>query len=239
VNEVLIDGGQFPGEQMIELGDDFVVALHGADSWVMPDRRRRLKALDRVIPDGSAYTNPLSGQLHCRVQTPQSNQTAMTEIQYELRERDLLAFNDHQLKNAEKLQKTLRLHQATIPGFYYQDSLTAATIGGVAAFWGLGAPYYLKWITRQRIARMYSDEEKARILGEYTLRIEPHDLVEISKSGESRIKWADVLRIEAAKNYAFVFVALDSALIIPRQTVKKGDILEFFKEADQHIEKAS
>ena len=48
-----------------------------------------------------------------------------------------------------------------------------------------------------------------------------------------------MLRIEASKNYAFIFVALDSALIIPRQTVKKGDILEFFKEADQQIEKAA
>jgi len=173
----------------------------------------------------------------------------MTEIQYELRERDLLAFNDHQLKNAEKLQKTLRLHQATIPGilsliamfvwFYYQDSLTAATIGVVAAGWGLGAPYFLKWSTRRRIAAMYTQEEKDRILGEYTLRIESNELVEISKSGESRIKWADVLRIEASKNYAFIFVALDSALIIPRQTVKKGDILEFFKDADQQIEKAA
>ena len=111
----------------------------------------------------------------------------MTEIHYELRERDLLAFNDHQLKNAEKLQKTLRLHQATIPGilsliamfvwFYYQDSLTAATIGVVAATWGLGAPYFLKWSTRRRIAAMYTQEEKNRILGEYTLRIEPNELV--------------------------------------------------------------
>ncbi len=173
----------------------------------------------------------------------------MTEIQYELRERDLLAFNDHQLKNTETLQKTLRRHQATMPGilsliamfvwFYYQDSLTAGALGVVAATWGLGAPYYLKWITRRRIAQMYSEEDKARILGEYTLRIEPHELVEVSKSGESRIKWDDVLRIEAAKNYAFIFVALDSALIIPRQTVKNGDIVEFFNEADRHIEKAA
>jgi hypothetical protein len=174
---------------------------------------------------------------------------AMTEIQYELREKDLLAFNDHQLKSAEKLQKTLRRHQATIPGlmiliamvvwFYYQDTLTAAWIGVAAVVWGLAAPFYIRWSTRRKIARLYTDEDKTRILGDYTLRIEPKELVEQSKEGESRIRWDDILRIEAIKNYAFIFVSLDSALIIPRATVKQGDIVEFFKEAEKRIEKAS
>ncbi len=173
----------------------------------------------------------------------------MTEIQYELRERDLLAFNDHQLNKAEALQKPLRRHQATIPGFmiliamfvwfYYQDSLTAGWIALTAVSWGVGAPFFLRWNTRRKIARMYSEEDKQRVLGDYTLRIEPKELIEISQSGESRILWSDVLRIEAAKNYAFIFVSLDSALIIPRRGVKKGDLLEFFKEAEQHIEKDS
>lgn len=173
----------------------------------------------------------------------------MTEIQYELREKDLLAFNDHQLKKAESLQKTLRRHQATIPGFlilialftwfYYQDSLTAGWIAVTGGIWGVAAPFFLRWQTRRKIARMYTEEDKARILGAYTLRIEPHALIEVSKSGESRIKWEDILRIEAAKNYAFIFVSLDSALIIPRATVKKGNIVEFFKEAEERIEKSA
>jgi hypothetical protein len=173
----------------------------------------------------------------------------MTEIQYELREKDMLALNDHQLKNAESIQKTLRRHQATIPAllilialfvwFYYQDSLTAGWLAITACVWGVGAPFYIKWSTRRNILKMYSDEEKARILGEYTLRAEPHALIEVSKAGESRIKWEDILRIEAAKNYAFIFVSQDSAVIIPRATVKQGDIREFFNEVDKRIEKAS
>jgi hypothetical protein len=173
----------------------------------------------------------------------------MTEIQYELRESDLLAFNDHQLKSTATLQKSLRRHQASIPGFmilialfvwfYYQDTLTAAWVGITGAVWGVVAPWYLRWNTRRKIARLYTEEDKARILGEYTLRLEPKELVEISKDGESRIKWADVLRIESNKNYAFIFVSLDSALIIPRKTVKQGNIIEFYKEAEERIEKAS
>jgi len=76
-------------------------------------------------------------------------------------------------------------------------------------------------------------------LSTYTLRVEDHDLVEIGSAGESRISWKDVLRIEPAKNYAFIFVSVDSAIIIPRKAVTKGDLLTFYKAVEEHIEKAA
>jgi hypothetical protein len=123
--------------------------------------------------------------------------------------------------------------------FGYQDSLTAAWIAITGGIWGVAAPFLIRWQTRRKISRMYSNEDKARILGEYTLRIEPQALIEVSKAGESHIKWEDILRIEAGKNYAFIFVTLDSALIIPRATVKKGNIAEFFDEVEHRLEKAA
>jgi hypothetical protein len=47
----------------------------------------------------------------------------MSEIEYEVREQDLIAFNEHQLAKSESLQKTLRKHQATIPGLIVVISL--------------------------------------------------------------------------------------------------------------------
>jgi hypothetical protein len=173
----------------------------------------------------------------------------MVEIEYELREQDLIAFNEHQLKNSKALQKTLRRHQATIPGilvlialflwFYYQDTLSAIYAGITAGVWGVLAPLYIKWNSRRQVRAMYTDEVKASVLGTYKLRIEPDALVEIGREGESRVKWADILRVETSKHYAFVFVTLDSALIIPMAAVKSGDLKEFVKEAEQRIEKAS
>lgn len=173
----------------------------------------------------------------------------MAEIQYELREQDLLAFNDHQLKSSVALQKTLRRHQATIPAtlvllamllwFYFQDTLSAIWTGVAAGLWGGLAPIYLKWNARNQVRKLYSDEFKARVLGRYTLRTESTALVEVNQAGqESRVKWADILRVEVNKHYAFIFVSLDSALIIPRATVKSGNLHEFVKEVDQRIEQA-
>ncbi|MGZ8217069.1 YcxB family protein [Methylomagnum sp.] len=173
----------------------------------------------------------------------------MSEIEYELREQDLLAFNDHQLQSSGKLGSTLRRHQGTVPGilmvialvmlFYYEDTLSAMYVGFTGAAWGVLTPLYLKWNARRQIRGMYTEDEKARIVGVYKLRTTSDALVEIGREGESRVKWGDILRIEATKKYAFIFVTIDSALIVPRATVKNGDLHEFVKDVDQRIEAAS
>ena len=173
----------------------------------------------------------------------------MTEIQYEVREKDLIAFNEHLLANQERIQKTLRRHQAMIPGviailalllfFYFKDIPSAAYVILIAMGWGLGVPFYLKWNMRKQIRQMYSEEEKTCILGRYTLKAEKDSLVEVSATGESKRPWKKVLRVEVEKKYVFVFVSLDAALIIPRDTLDKGSNLhEFVKTVDERIEQA-
>ena len=173
----------------------------------------------------------------------------MTEIHYEVREKDLIAFNEHLLADSERIQKTVRRHQATIPGiiavialllfFYFKDIPSAIYVILIAVGWGLGVPFYLKWSMRKQIRNMYSEDERANILGHYTLRAERDALVEISANGESRLPWKEVLRVEVEKKYVFVFVSLTAALIIPRDTLAKGSNLhEFVKTADERIEQA-
>lgn len=173
----------------------------------------------------------------------------MTEIQYEVREKDLIAFNEHILANTEHVQKTFRRHQAIVPGiiaiialllfFYFKDIPSSIYVILTAMAWGLGMPFYLKWNIRKQLRRMYTEEEKISIVGNYTLRAENDHLTEISGKGESKLSWKKVLRIEVEKKYIFIFVSLDTALIIPRDTVAKGSNLhEFVKTVDERIEQA-
>ncbi len=174
----------------------------------------------------------------------------MSEIEYEVREKDLIAFNEHLLKNSERIQKTLRRHQAMIPGsiavialllfFYFKDVPSAVYVILIAVGWGGGVPLFLKWSMRKQIRQMYSDEEKACIIGRYTLRVEQDDLVEVGSKGVSKLPWKKVLRVEVEKKYVFIFISLDTALIIPRDTVAKGSSLhQFVKDVDERIEQAS
>lgn len=172
----------------------------------------------------------------------------MTEIEYELREVDLAAFNEHQLGQTEGVQRIMRRYQVTMPAvlgltslfllFYYREAVSASFVGIIAVLWWLFAPLYLRWRLRSRVMRFYNNEEKARLLGAYTLRIEPRALVEITPSGESRVNWSEVLRVEITKKYAFIFVDHQTALIVPRKTIRKGNLQDFVIEAGQRIEAA-
>lgn len=172
----------------------------------------------------------------------------MTEIEYEVREQDLIAFNEHLLSNSEHIQKIMRRHQAIAPGifvvlalllfFYLKDIPSAIYVGLIASAWGVFVPLYLKWNMRQQIRRMYTEEEKACILGRYKLRVEPKELVEINDKGETRLSWREILRVESEKKYTYVYVGESTALIIPRATVAQGNLHEFVKAADERIEQA-
>lgn len=172
----------------------------------------------------------------------------MTELEYEVREQDLLAFNEHQLQYSQELMKAITRNQSMIPGFigvialfywfYYQDVLTSFWIGIIGVSWGLVVPTYIRWNVLGRIRKSYSAEDKKNLLGSYTLREEPRALIEITPTGENRVEWPDVLRVEATKKYAFIFVDVNEALIIPKKTVKKGKWKNFINNINERIEKA-
>lgn len=175
----------------------------------------------------------------------------MAEIEYEVREKDLIAFNEHQLESNERIQKVIRRHQALVPAviavigmilfFFFKDIPSAMYAGLLAIAWGLGVPLFLKWSMRRQIGKMYTETEKANLLGRYSLKATPAGLVETDAKGEvNSLAWKKVLRVEVEKKYVFVYVSLSSALIIPRDTVTKDSNLhEFVKLADESIEKAS
>lgn len=175
----------------------------------------------------------------------------MPQIQYTVTEQDLVAFNEHQLEKSERIQKKMRLHQAIIPGiiavfalvlfFYFKDIPSAGYAIILMIVWGLGAPAYLKWNMRKQIRQSYTEKEKAAITGTFTLRAESHGLVEIGADGQSNhLSWDKVLRVEVEKLYVFVFISLESALIIPRKSLtKESKLADFVIAAEKYIDKAS
>jgi hypothetical protein len=168
----------------------------------------------------------------------------MLQIEYELREQDLTAFTEHQLQDKENFQKILRRHQIIIPAIlaflallawiYYASPLNAAYIALIAISWHYLSPMLIKYNLRRKILKLYSETDKRQLIGKYKLRLEPHALVEIRGTQETRIPWQDVLRIEVTKRYVFIYLDVDMALIIPRKTLK-GDIHKFLQIADKRI----
>jgi len=173
----------------------------------------------------------------------------MFEIEYEFSQEDLMHFNEARLKNNLPLQADLRKHRFFMMGIllfisifyyiYYKDMEMPAYILGFGLLWLLGfKPYETKMDMRRQILAKYTEEEKKKLFGEYHLSIDQHYLVVKSPSGKEKMAWKDLVRVEYGDKYVYIYVDLDSALIIPVATLKKGNLEEFAEQAEGMIERA-
>ena len=173
----------------------------------------------------------------------------MNEIEYEFREEDLIHFNELRLASNEDLQKKIRQNRLLVPGVmlvfglfyyvYYADVTTPAYITLLAIAWAISSPFVMKIDLRRQFFNQYTEAEKKAMFGIHQLRIEPEHLAEKAPGGKHRTPWADMLRVERHKKYIFIYVAFDAAIIIPRETLKNGDLKAFVKQVETMIERHS
>ncbi|MCF6250313.1 MAG: YcxB family protein [Methylococcaceae bacterium] len=171
----------------------------------------------------------------------------MFEIEYEFREEDLVHFNEMRLKNDPEMQKNIRKSRLLVPGamlligmfyyVYYADMTTTAYIAILAIGWGIVSPYVMKMDMRRQFLEKYTVEEKAGMFGMHTLKIEQDYLAEKSPGGKHKTYWKDMLRVDYIEKYVHIFIELDSAIIIPVETVKSGDLEKFAEQAESMIER--
>lgn len=176
----------------------------------------------------------------------------MLEIEYEFREEDLIHFNELQISRSEEIQNNIRKNRLIVPGvmaliggfyyLYYQDALSAGYVMIIAMLWALLSPKIMMLDLRRQILTKYTDKEKANMFGAYTLIIDPANpkhLLEKSPSGKHKMAWEDLLRVEYGKRYVYIYIDLGTALVIPVETVKKGNLEQFAEQAEKMIERAA
>jgi len=176
----------------------------------------------------------------------------MFEIEYEFREEDLIHFNEVQFTRNEEIQANIRKNRWLVPAvmgliggfyyFYYGDKNSAAYIVVIAALWGWLSPKIMMLDLRRQILNNYTAKEKNAMFGVYTLTIDPTQanyLIEKSPSGKHKMLWEDLVRVEYSKHYVYIYITLSTALVIPLETIKNGDLLAFATQAEKMIERAS
>ncbi len=171
----------------------------------------------------------------------------MLELEYEFREKDLVHFNEQRLASNLEMQKKIRQNRLLVPGVmlvfglfyyvYYVDMWTTAYITLLALGWGIASPFVMKIDMRRQFFNQYSKAEKEAMFGVHTLLIEPEFLLERSPGGKHKTPWTQMLRVERHKDYVYIYVAIDAAIVIPRETVSKGDLKAFAKQAESMIER--
>ena len=171
----------------------------------------------------------------------------MLELEYEFREKDLVHFNEQRLASNVDMQKKIRQSSMLVPGVmlvfglfyyvYYTDMWTTAYITLLALAWGIASPFVMKIDMRRQFFNQYTKAEKAAMFGVHALTIEPEFLLEKSPGGKHKTPWKEMLRVERHKDYIYIYVAIDAAIVIPRETVTKGDLKAFAKHAESLIDR--
>ena len=173
----------------------------------------------------------------------------MYEIEYDLAEEDLIHFNELNFLKSEAAKKKLRFAQFIVPGIlafigvvygvFLRNEYAGLFTVVFAVIMTVVAPYLIKWDMRRQVMKHYTEEEKANILGHYKLKIEPKVMVEESPSGENAMKWEELLRVEYGKRYVYVYLDIDTALIIPVDKITSGDLEQFSEQANKLIDRYS
>lgn len=174
----------------------------------------------------------------------------MFEIEYEFREEDLIHFNELQFMRNAEIQQNIRKNRWIVPGvmaligsfyyFYYGDMKTSGYVLVIALLWALLSPKIMMLDLHRQILKSYTEKEKVNMFGTYTLSIEPENpkyLLEKSPSGKHKMAWEELLRVEYGKRYVYIYINLTTALVIPVDTVKKGNLEQFAEQAEKMIER--
>lgn len=174
----------------------------------------------------------------------------MLEIEYEFREQDLVNFNEAQYLKSKDIQNQINKTRWIVPSimvlvatfyyYYYGEMKSSAYIAVVAVLWAWLSPKIITYDMRRQILRHYTPQEKKAMFGTYTLTIDtanPAYLYEKSPSGKNKMAWQELVRVEYGKRYVYIYITLNTALVIPVETVKKGDLEKFAEQAEKMIER--
>jgi hypothetical protein len=173
----------------------------------------------------------------------------MLEIEYEFREADLIHFNEMRFKQTQEFREQVKKNRWIVPGimiligsfyYYYYGSFKApGYIFGVAILWAWLSPRLILLNAGRQILRTYTYKEKKNMFGGYVLTIDPAHadvLQEKSPSGKNKMSWSELLRVDYAPGYVYIYLDLGTALVIPEETVKQGDLKAFAKQVEKMIE---
>ncbi len=176
----------------------------------------------------------------------------MFEVEYEFGEEDLIHFNELQFMRNDEIQHNIKKNRWVVPGvmgliggfyyFYYGDMTSSGYILVIAALWAIFSPKIMLLDLRRQILKNYTPKEKSNMFGTYTLSIDPANpnyLLEKSPSGKNKMAWADLVRVEYGKRYVYIYINLTTALVIPVDKVKQGNLEQFAEQAEKMIDRYS
>lgn len=167
----------------------------------------------------------------------------MQHIVYEWDVDDMVAFADHHAANSPHVvgqtQKvrwffTFVFAGIAIAAFYFGKSTFAVAYGAFAACWLIFLPALMRRRYRRETLRL-SQMTNQNHFGRRELTLENHHLRSRSGAGETTLKTSVLDHMEETRNYFYIYVAPNQAIVIPKQRILSGDLDGLISELGQGL----
>jgi hypothetical protein len=171
----------------------------------------------------------------------------MQQLRYAIIQDDLIAFSQFHADHSPTIRRSWYRDTwiyaalfaiAALLGFivYGGRHVYTLTFVGLAIGWPLAIPRYLRWRYYRLARRLYAEGSNAAVLGDYEAVADEQGLIVTSPGGETRIKWQAVERVTLSSDHAFLYIAANQAVVLPRRSVQGGDFDNFIAFARNRIQ---
>jgi hypothetical protein len=168
----------------------------------------------------------------------------MTEITYQLREEDIIAFVEHHWANSPTVRRSKWISWLSFlivwlgVGYFFwfleKDTgliITLVITGIISAFF---MPSVYRDRRRKITLKMYREGKNLALFKPISLQIDEIGLGAEAASGSSNVHWEYIERLDASADYLFLYTNAVNAIIVPKTGVVAGDFDSFAVAAQKY-----
>lgn len=170
------------------------------------------------------------------------------EIRYRNTLEDAVAFNRYHCAHSDEIRRQRNraaIHLPIVLGVLLA-ALAVVTQHMEVAFCGaVFIALYVFFIRRafrtglrKTVEKMYQEQDASGFICEHVLEIDEDGILEKTDVSERRDKWIKASGIAEDDGYAFIYVGVAQAHVVPRERIIDGDFDRFVETARSYWEKA-
>lgn len=164
------------------------------------------------------------------------------EIEYELTEEDVVAFNLYHVKNTKVGKNSLQWQRYISPLifllFAYFLSLFTdmakgplfATFAVTAIAWVILYPKYFYFHITRQVRKMLKEGKNDGLVGEHKMKLNKAGVRDTTSVGETNVQWPGVKRLIEDADYIYMYTSTVSAYILPKRDLYSVEGLKSYIE---------
>lgn len=169
------------------------------------------------------------------------------KISYQVSIDDIIAFNRYHMSHSRAARRIVATQVIAMWVLLIGTSLAidpgpnlrrVELVAGTAVYAAIATAFLIWCLRRMRdryARRLYNEGSNLTILGPYELELNDASIVVRTQVVESRIQWKGIEKLVKTEDYAFIYTASVSALIVPKQAMSDREFTQLVDYAEESI----